>query len=84
VGDVSELREIKWKVISGVESYDVSIYTEAGDLMWKETVRGSIAILPDSVRKMLIPGGSYSWQVEARTDKGEYMKSQVVQFRIKY
>jgi hypothetical protein len=82
VGEVTELSELKWKVIAGVESYEVSIYTEAGDLVWKESVQGSIAILPDSIRKALIPGGSYSWQVEAVTDKGEHLKSQWVQFRI--
>lgn len=83
VGEVTELSELKWKVIAGVESYEVSIYTEAGDLVWKESVQGSIAILPDSIREALIPGGSYSWQVEALTDEGEHLKSQWVQFRIR-
>jgi hypothetical protein len=83
VGVVTELNELKWKAIAGIESYEVSIHTETGDLVWKESVQGSIAILPDSVREALIPGGSYSWQVEVQTDRGEHLKSQSVQFRIR-
>jgi hypothetical protein len=77
------LNELKWKAIAGIESYEVSIRSEAGDLVWKETVQGSMAILPDSAREALIPGGSYSWQVEAKTEGGEHLKSQSVQFRIR-
>ena len=66
-----------------IEFYEVSIYTEAGEIVWKETVQGATAILPDSVRKALITGGSYSWQVEAQTEGGEQLKSQSIQFRMK-
>jgi hypothetical protein len=83
VGEVSELNELKWKPITGIESYEVSIYTETGEVVWTETVQGSIAILPESVRERMIPGGSYSWQVKAQTDSGEQLKSQSVQFRMR-
>lgn len=83
VGEVTELSELKWKAIAGIGSYDVSIKAETGEVVWTDTVQGSVAILPESVREALIPGGSYTWQVEAETDRGEHLKSQLVQFRIK-
>jgi hypothetical protein len=84
VGEVSALNELKWKAITGIEFYEVSIHTETGDLVWKETLQGSVANLPESISEALIPGGSYRWQVRAQTDRGEQLKSESIQFRIRY
>jgi len=83
VGEVTAIRELRWKAIKRVQSYEVNIYTEVGDLVWKESVDGSSAILPDYVHKKLIPGRSFSWQVEALTDEEKHLKSQLIQFIIR-
>jgi hypothetical protein len=83
VGEVTAISELRWKAIKGVQSYEVNIYTEVGDLVWKESVDGSTAILPDYVHEKLIPGRSFNWQVEALTAEGDRLKSQLIQFTIR-
>jgi hypothetical protein len=83
VGEVTTLRELRWKPVVGVDSYDVKIYTEAGDLVWEGSAQGTKAILPDSINESLNRGRPYFWQVEAVTERGESLKSQMVRFRIR-
>ena len=83
VGEVTALGELKWKTIAGIDTYKVRITTEAGDLVWEESVKGFTATLPESVKKILIPGRIYGWHVEARSAEGEQLKSQLIQFSIR-
>jgi hypothetical protein len=83
VGEVTTLRELRWKPVVGVDSYDVKIYTEAGDLVWEGSAQGTKAVLPDSINESLNRGRPYFWQVEAVTERGESLKSQMVRFRIR-
>jgi hypothetical protein len=83
VGEVTAIREFKWKAIAGVGLYEFKLYNETGDLVWEEYVEDSTSILPDSVNKTLIPGRAYAWQVEALTAKGDRLKSQLIQFIIR-
>lgn len=81
VGEVSAPTELRWKPISGVDLYEVKLYTEAGDLVWEDSVQGDTAVLPESLHESLIPGQVYAWQVEAFW-RGEHMKSQLIRFQI--
>jgi len=83
VGEVTTLRELRWKPVAGIDSYDVKIYTEDGDLVWEGSSEDTKISLPDSINETLIRGQTYFWQVETMTDKGESMKSQMVRFRIR-
>jgi hypothetical protein len=83
IGEVTAISELRWKAIKGVQSYEISIYAEAGDLVWEGSVQGSTAVLPDSVQEKLIPGRTFSWQVEALTAEGDRLKSQLIQFIIR-
>jgi hypothetical protein len=83
VGEVADLREIRWKAIAGIDSYELKIYTGDGSLVWEKSVTGNSVSLPDSISNLLIPGQSYFWQVETLTAKEERMKSQVVRFKIR-
>lgn len=82
IGEVTAISELRWKAIKGVQSYQISIYADAGDLVWEGSVYGPNAILPDSIREKLVPGQTFSWQVKALTEGGERLKSQLVQFII--
>ncbi len=82
VGEVTTLSELRWKPISGIDSYEAKLYTEAGDLLWEGSGKENTAILPESVRESLIPGHIYMWQVEALS-QGERLKSQLIRFRIR-
>jgi hypothetical protein len=83
VGEVSTLSELRWKPVAGVDSYEVRILTETGNLVWEGSAQETKAVLPDSINEALIQGPTYFWQVEAVTDKGESIKSQMVRFRIR-
>ncbi len=82
VGEVTTLHELRWKPVAGVDSYDVKIYTEDGDLVWEGSSEDTKISLPDSINETLIRGRTYFWQVEAVTEKGESLKSQMVRFQI--
>ena len=83
VGEMTSLSEVRWKPTAGVDSYEVRIFTEAGDLVWEHNVQGTEAILPDSIKKALVYGRTYLWQVTAVTDKGMTLKSEAVRFRLR-
>ena len=83
IGQVTTLSELRWKPIVGIDSYDVKIYTEDGDLVWEGSTEDTKIVLPESVNDTLIQRLDYFWQVEAVTDKGESMKSQMVRYSIR-
>jgi hypothetical protein len=83
IGEVAVLKEIRWKAIRGIPSYKVRIYTDAGDLVWEESIEGDSIIIPDSIGEILIPGQNYRWQVEALTAEEDGLKSQLIWFRIR-
>jgi hypothetical protein len=83
VGEVSAASELRWKPVAGVESYNVKILTENGELVWEGSAKDIKIILPESVNNILIRGSPYYWQVEAQTAKGDRLKSQMVQFKIR-
>lgn len=83
VGEVSTLSELRWKPVPAVSSFAVKIYTEEGELVWEGSAPDTKIALPDSIKENLIQGPTYFWQVEAITDKGESIKSQMVRFRIR-
>ena len=82
VGEVTTLSELRWKPVTGVDSYEVKIYTEGGDLVWEGSATDTKIVLPNSINETLMRGCTYLWQVEAVTDRGDRLKSQVVQFKI--
>jgi hypothetical protein len=83
VGQVSAVDELRWKPVAGVESYNVKILTENGELVWEGSAKETKIILPESINKILIRGRSYFWLVEAQTEKGDRLKSQLIQFKIR-
>jgi hypothetical protein len=82
VGEVTALSELRWKPVAAVDSFDVKIFTETGEIVWEGSAQGSNAVLPDSIIETLIRGRTYFWQVEAQTAKGERLKSQRIPFKI--
>ncbi len=83
VGEVTSVHELRWKPVAGIDSYDVKIYTESGELVWEGSTKKTSAILPDSITEILIRGRIYFWQIEAQTEKGNRLKSQMIQFKIR-
>jgi hypothetical protein len=83
VGQVTTVDELQWKPVSGVDSYDVKIFTETNDLVWEGSASETKIALPDTIKETLIRGRTYYWQVEAQTGKGDRLKSQMIRFQIR-
>ena len=83
VGETSAISELRWKPISGVDTYVAKIYTETNELVWEGSSSDKKIVLPDSINEILIRGRTYYWQVEAQTARGDRLKSQMVQFKIR-
>jgi hypothetical protein len=83
VGEVTVASELKWKAIKGVPAYEVRILTADGDLVWEGSVRGTTAVLPDSIGEAITPGQTYFWQVEAQTAEEDLLKSAMIRFKIR-
>lgn len=83
VGEVTSVNEFKWKAVPDVESYELKVYNEAGEIVWEQIESGLTTILPASVRDTFAPGEPYFWQVETRLSDGETLKSKMIRFWIR-
>jgi len=83
VQEVTSVKEFKWKAVSGVETYKLKVYNEAGDIVWEQIEPGLTAILPISVRETFVQGDTYFWQVETQLPDGVLLKSKMIRFWIR-
>jgi hypothetical protein len=83
IGEVAGVRELQWEPVPGAGSYEVGIYRETGELLFKETVKAPPAVLPGEVRETLRSGETYFWQVEAHSGGGSRWKSGPTRFSIR-
>ena len=83
VGEVSSPSEFRWKPVGEVSSFVVKLYSDSGDLLWEGSSQETKVVLPDSIRRNLTPGQAYLWRVEALTDEGDRLKSQMIRFRVR-
>ena len=65
IGEVPKPTELDWKIVPPAASYEVTITTAEGEIIWKGTTQAPPLKLPGPVRERLEPRGSYIWQVEA-------------------
>lgn len=83
IGGIKALSEIRWKAVKGIETYNVKIFSESGDLVWEESSKGNSVVIPASVSDSFVAEQEYYWQVEGQMPEGDLLKSQKIQFWIK-
>ncbi len=73
--------QFKWKSLGKDVEYKIYIYNE--QLLWSESTTENTIILPDEVKRLMISGEKYSWQVKAFSPEGVLIAvSSRVQFKI--
>ena len=71
---------LRWGPVPGADRYRVTLFQADSRVLYQLELRDTATALPDSIG--LIPGDSYLWKVEARTDWGRWTSSQLVEFSI--
>jgi hypothetical protein len=79
-GEVAAVREFRWTAVPGADLYRVTLYTDAGDVLWQAETPASILAPPDTLG--LAPGIIYLWQVDARVGWDRWVSSELVRFSI--
>lgn len=60
--------QFKWR--SHGENVEYKIYLYNQELLWTATTRENSIVLPEAVKKLMISGETYSWQVKAFAPEG--------------
>ncbi len=72
----------EWKKSTEDVEYKIYLYSN-GDLLWSTETKENFIVLPEEVRKLMISGEKYSWQVKAFSPEGILISvSSRVQFKI--
>ena len=82
IGEVPKPSELDWKIVPAATSYEITIATPEGDLIWKGTAQSPPMKIPEPVREKLKPRGSYIWQVEALGEDGQTWSSPRMTFTV--
>ncbi len=80
VGITEAVTEVLWGRVTGADRYRVTLFDDAGDILWELEARDTTVLLPESVE--LTAGVSYFWKVDARVGFERWLKSDVVEFRL--
>jgi hypothetical protein len=71
----------EWKKLGDDVEYKIYIYNQK--LLWSVSTKENKIVLPEEVKKLMIAGEKYSWQVKAFSPKGTLIAvSSKVQFKI--
>jgi hypothetical protein len=79
-GLVTTAPRMIWSAVPRVTRYRVRLYDATGAVLWESEVMDSSAILPGFVR--LTAGTTYLWKVEAKTGRGRWVSSDLVEFQV--
>jgi len=72
--------QFKWQSMGEDVEYKIYIYNH--DLLWSTSTRDNFIDLPDAIKKQMISGQKYSWQVKAFSLEGSLIAvSSRVQFK---
>jgi len=70
----------RWSAVPGSDRYRLTMFDASGRVVYGATVTDTILALPDSVA--VVPGATYLWKVEARTDVDRWTPSELTELRI--
>ena len=80
-GLISQSRPVfHWKAIQNVESFVMTLTSEAGDRIWEHRTSSNFAAYPDSMPELKEQG--YSWALKAETD-GQTVSEETASFTLK-
>jgi hypothetical protein len=77
-GDVETAPVFSWTAAPGSDRYRLTLFDQAGHVVYETQVRDTSLALPDSV--VLVRGVPYVWQVDARTGIDRWTSSEAAEF----
>lgn len=80
MGAVASVPVLRWAAVDGADRYRVTVFDADGTTLYDTELADIVAAVPDTVR--LLPGRTYLWKVEARTDFDRWVGSELVEFSI--
>ena len=83
IGEVPQPTELDWKIVPPATSYEVTITTPEGEIVWKGTTQAPPLELPQAVSEQLEPKETYFWQVEALGEEGQSWSSPQTKFTVR-
>ena len=79
-GGVATLPALIWSSVPHADRYQVTLYDEAGSVLWETHTADTAVAVPETVR--LIPGVPHYWKVAARTELGRWVASDLTSFTL--
>ena len=80
IGSVADARLLVWTATIGADRYRVTLFDSTGTVVFETESVDTTSSLPDSVQ--LVSGQRYLWKVEARTDIGRWVASDLIEFSL--
>jgi hypothetical protein len=80
VGTVADVAALRWTAVAGANRYRVTLFDDAGRVLYETQLADTVVTLPDSVT--LAPGRPYLWMVEARVGWDRWSASDLIRFSI--
>ena len=80
-GGVATLPALIWSSVPHADRYQVTLYDEAGSVLWETHTADTAVAVPETVR--LIPGVPHYWKVAARTELGRWVASDLTSFTLR-
>ncbi len=59
--------EFRWGAVRGARRYVVLLNNEVGELVWRASAKDTTVVMPDRLRRMVLPGGRLKWVVQVPT-----------------
>lgn len=84
-GDLNQApSELAWRAVSNAASYHVRVIEVDNTLLWQQSATSTTVSIPESVRRLAVPGKTLLWSVVARDrNGGEIAKSSAQSFRVR-
>jgi anti-sigma factor RsiW len=79
-GATSAVTRLVWTTVPHADRYRLTLFDDAGSVVWETETTGTVAPLPDTLR--LQPLRPYFWKVEAQTGWNRWVGSDLTEFSV--
>jgi anti-sigma factor RsiW len=79
-GAVTALPVLTWSSVPLADRYKVTLFDEAGSVLWETLTADTTAVVAPTVR--IVAGVPHYWKVAARTELGRWVASDLISFTL--
>lgn len=77
---VTRIDRFVWTGVPRADRYRLRLYDAEGTVLWMTETADTVITRPDSI--VLASGPAYFWKIEAQTEWGRWLASELVEFRL--